>query len=648
MRVVLVNFLVYLLVICLGYSQSIDNNVLFTVGDEEVKVEEFVRVYKKNLNLVKDESQKDVDNYLELFVNYKLKLAEAYDLDYHKKPQYIREFNSYKSQLTKNYLTDHEVTDELVKEAYERISHDVKASHILIKIDANVEDTSAVYDQILKYRTLLINEPDFSKVQSQVHNGTTIFAEDLGYFSGFKMIYDFENVAFNTPIGEVSQPFRTQYGYHVVKVFDKRKSRGEITVGHIMINNIQKDVDVVPEARIKEIYGMIEQGQFFEDLAKQFSEDQSSAKNGGKLKPFESGQLTSVTFEDEAFKLESEGDISQPFKSDYGWHIIKLYSKSPVGSFEELKNSLEARVRRDPRSARINKAFISKLRKDYGISDENTKLQYFVHILNESYFNNSWKHPEDLPGDKTLLKIGDLSITYETFAHHLESSQKGNQTTKDFNMIVSQQYQKFVDAKLLTYHEGNLENVNQEYANILAEYRDGLLLFDLMETKIWGTVGQDSVGLKKYYEINKNNFMTEDKVGVHMVSTNSKIAAQKIKTQLQQGRDIKAIAEEYKDDGRDKIIVTSETMSLDDHRLPVNFEPNKGVSHIYEHYNSYHIILVNNFTPQRQKTFDEARGQVINEYQQVVEERWLKELKDKYGVTINENTLEKIKNQLKD
>lgn len=642
MRATFINCLFFLSSLLIGFSQNLNNEILFTVGNEEVNAEEFIRVYNKNLNLVQDESQKDIDNYLKLFINYKLKLTEARALDYHKKPQYLREFNSYKSQLAKNYLTDHEVSDALVKEAYERVSHDVKASHILIKLDANVKDTSAVYNQILGYRDILVNEPDFSKVRLKLHNGTTIFAEDLGYFSGFKMIYDFENVAFNTPIGEVSQPFRTQFGYHVVKVFDKRKSRGEVTVGHIMINHKQKDSLVVPEERINEIYAMIGQGQEFEDLAKQFSNDQSSAKSGGKLKPFKSGQLTSLTFENEAFKLESEGDISQPFISDYGWHIVKLFEKKPVGTFEELKNSLEAQVRRDPRSAKINKAFINRLRDDYNIASDNQDLQYFVSALNQNYFNNSWKIPEDIPNEKVLLKIGTQNISYGQFAKHLESSQKGNQTTANFKEIIKNQYNSFVDQKLLAYHEANLEHVNKEYAYILSEYRDGLLLFDLMETKIWSAVGQDTIGLKKHYESNRENFILKERVDVLIASTNSKKVAKKLKSKLKQGMDTDA----FNTNGKESVIFTSEVMQLDDPRLPSSFVSQNGISNVYEHNNSYHVILVNEVIPETQKSFEEAKGAVISEYQTVVEDRWIKELEQKYKVTVNEAVLQKVKDQI--
>ena len=233
-----------------AFSQLKKDEVLLTVDNNKINANEFIRVYNKNLNLVQDESQKNVDEYLELYINYKLKLREAKELGFDKKEQYIKEFNKYKKQLANNYLTDNTVTENLIKEAYNRVSYDVNVDHSLVVLDANETDTISVYNQVFGYRDRLINEKDFSNIKSQLHNGQTIHAEELGYFSGFKMVYAFENVAYNTPIGEVSMPFRTQFGYHVLKVNDKRESKGYATVAHIMVSNKQKDESIKPEERI--------------------------------------------------------------------------------------------------------------------------------------------------------------------------------------------------------------------------------------------------------------------------------------------------------------------------------------------------------------------------------------------------------------
>ena len=205
-------------------AQSIDSENLMTIGGETISVKEFLRVYNKNIDLVQDESQKNIDYYLNLYTNYKLKLKEARTLGFDKKDSYKKEFESYKNQLSKAYTTDKEVTETLVKEAYNRTTSEVKAHHILVRIQPG-QDTLAAYEKIKALRSRMVKE-DFTSLRTALHDGKSVFVEDLGYFSAFKMVYDFENAAFNTPLGQTSKPFRTQFGYHVVKVLDKRPSKG--------------------------------------------------------------------------------------------------------------------------------------------------------------------------------------------------------------------------------------------------------------------------------------------------------------------------------------------------------------------------------------------------------------------------------------
>jgi len=627
-------------------AQIKEDAVLFTVENTPVLASEFLRVYNKNLDLVKDESQKDVDGYLKLFINYKLKLLEARALEFDKRPQYLREFENYKKQLAKNYLTDHKVTDELVKEAYQRISYDVKVSHILLKIPEHEKDTAAVYVEILKLRERLLNE-NFENLQKDVHDGITIFAEDLGYFSGFKMLYAFENVAFNTLIGEVSQPFRTSYGYHVLKLFDKRKSRGEVTVGHIMISNNQKDTLIKPGIRIQEIIKLIQQGENFESLVKQFSDDKSSAKNGGKSAPFKSGQLRSVEFEDMAFSLNNNNDISQPFKTNYGWHIAKLYNKTPLASFEKMKFDLEAKVRKDPRSKLINTAMLTTLKKKYNIEDSNEELTYFESIINDEFFTRSWTIPDSLVKDKSFLKIGSKQFTYNDFAIFLHASQRKAISKRPVSDVVEELYNSFIDAKVLSYHEENLENDNAEYVEILEEYRSGLLLFDLMEAKIWNAVKLDTIGLENFFNEHKANYKWKERIDA-VVGTSSKEAdINKVMEMLKNGNDLETIKEQVNVNDSQNVIFTTAVMTAEHQALPEDFEFKVGVSNIYFYNDTFHVIDVKRILPETGKTFEEAKGRVISDYQDEVERLWMQSLQDTYKVEINKDVLDKVKSLIK-
>ncbi len=637
------------LFVCNSYAQSNEEDVLFTVDSEPVYTSEFIRVYNKNLDLVQDESQKDVDEYLTLFTNYKLKLKEAESLGLNEKPSYVKELDSYKKQLAKSFITDSKVTDALVEEAYERISYDVKANHILIRVleNASPEDTLAAYNDILKLRNRALSE-GFDVVRKEVHNGESVFGEELGYFSGFKMVYKFENVAFNTPVDSISQPFRTRFGYHIVNVQDKRKSRGERTVAHIMV--VKKEGDSLaekPEDRIQDIYKKINQGEDFEALAKQFSDDKNSAPKGGMLSPFSSGQINAQAFEDAAFSLETVGDVSQPFQTQYGWHIVKLYNKKPIPPFEVMKSELEEKVKRDSRSKLIDDALVNKLRAQYTIKTNEGALDYFVSILNDDYFKRSWKLPADFDGDKPFVKIEQKQFTNNDFGDYLLKTQRNAKPNSSFNNIVSDSYEEFLNTKLVEYKEDNLENESDEFAHILGEYRDGLLLFDLMETTIWNASKTDSIGIQNYYESNKNKYILPERVDAVVASSAKQKTLKKVSKLLEEGMEIEEIKSLVNSNDKVQVIFTSDIMDASHQALPKDFQFETGISKIYKHNDGYVVVQVKDILPQTQKTLDEAKGAVISDYQTYKEENWLKTLGDKYEVVVNKDVLNKVKTQIK-
>ena len=631
-------------------AQLKTNDVLFTVEDEPVLASEFIRVYNKNLDLVKDESQKDIDNYLDLFIDYKLKLQEAKKLGLDKKPNYLKELSNYRKQLAKNYLTDTNVTDALIKEAYDRTEYEVKAKHVLVRLKENApaEDTLKAYNEILKLRERVLNE-GFENVQKEVHNGQTIFAEDLGYFSGFKMVYDFESVAYNTPVGDLSQPFRTRFGYHIVKVIDKRKSRGEVEVAHIMISkNKSKDsLKQNLEQRINDIHNKLMQGDSFESLAKQFSEDKNSASKGGKLSPFSGGQLSSMEFENAAFSLTEKGEISKPVETNFGWHIIKLLNKKPVGSFEEMKAQLELKVKRDSRSKLINDAFVNKIKKEYNITENVEALQYFGNIVDESYFRREWSIPESLNKERLLNTIGNKQITYGEFANYLHNSQRKNRTKKPINSIVKKEYISFLNQNVLDYYESNLENINEDFANIVAEYRDGLLLFELMETEIWNAAKKDTLGLKEFYNDNQEKYYLNERIDAIVASVTKEKTAKKVVKYFDKGWTENQITEALNKKGKVNVIITSGVMDKNHQAIPNELEFKKGVSSIYKHNNSYIVSKVNNVLPKEKLSFEDAKGRIITDFQEQKEKQWMDNLHNTYKVSVNNDVLSEVKTQIK-
>lgn len=632
-----------------GFSQKSKNDILFTVDGDPVMTSEFMRVYNKNLDLVKDESQKDIDNYLSLFVDYKLKLKEAKNLKLDQKPEYLRELSNYRRQLAKNYLVDHQVSESLVTEAYERLMYEVNASHILVRIPENTlpSDTLRAFEQISKLRDRVLKE-GFEKVQKEVHDGQSVFAENLGYFSVFKMIYKFESVAYNTPVGSLSEPFRTRFGYHIIKVLDKRKNRGQVQVGHIMIAK-KSDSDTTsqsPKERIHDLYKKIKQGDSFESLAKQFSEDKSSAKKGGRLSPFSSGQLNSKVFEDTAFSLNLE-EVSTPIETEFGWHIIKLYRKIPIKSFKDVRKELEVKVKRDSRSKLINEAFSNKLRNKYSIKENKDAIAYFKSIINNDFYAKKWQTPKDFESDKELNRIGNKSLKYKDFADFLLSSQIRNKERKPLYQIVEDNYEEFLNSQILKYYEENLETENQDFANIFNEYRDGLLLFDLMEEQIWNAAKEDTIGLKKYYESHREKYFQPKQVEALVASSSKEKTLKKVAKYFSNGWSEKDIKDSLNKNDKIQVLFTNGLMDVKHQSLPEDFEFKKGVSKIYKHNDAFIIANVQEVLPQKPLSFEDAKGRVVSDYQTKLESDWLKSLHKKYQVTINNKALEDIKAKIK-
>ena len=498
------NRILLLFLICfkVSFSQLYKNDILFEVNDSIILTEEFHRVYNKNIELIDEINQKDFESYLDLFINYKIKLAEAYDLGLHEDPKYKSELNKYAKQLQNTYLTDKDTEEKFLKEAYERTKFEVNVSHVLIKFDENNYDTIQVYNRLKSLKNAFLNSSvdDFIKNHNQDNK---MIVENLGYFSAFKMIYDFENIAYQTPVGQVSEPFRTRFGFHILKVNDKRNSLGEITVGHIMTYKNKADAF----ERIKNISDSLKSGLSFEYLAKKYSEDKNSSFKGGRLNPFSSGQINSIPFEKAAFNLSNNDEISNPIETKYGWHIIKLYDKKNVKEFDEIKFQLLNKLKKSSRFDKVSESFYNFLLKKYKLNYENKNLEYFTSILDTSLLKGDWIIPENIEKKKILITVRDKKLRYIDFATFIENNQKSVQTIS-IKKLVYDLYKKFINYNILEEYKNNLEKENSDYRFVIKEYREGLLLFNLMQDNIWTLKDSDSTNLKKFFNENRNKYIS--------------------------------------------------------------------------------------------------------------------------------------------
>lgn len=638
-----------------SYSQNNTKEALFTIDDHPYYTDEFSRVYNKNLDLVKDESQKDLTQYLELFVGYKLKINKANKLGLQNGEAYKTELQSYRTQLSKNYMTDSKVTKELVEEGYNRLLKEIKASHILITLDENAlpADTLIAYNKIVAIRNKALSGEDFGDLSSQFSQDPSAKENkgDLGYFSAFSMVYAFECAAFKTPIGAVSKPIRTRFGYHIIKVQDSRDNRGEVTVAHIMLLNPKQDKpEEVEKVKgiINDIYKKIQQGENFEDLAKQFSEDKSTATKGGLLSRFGSGQLSSDEFENAAFSLTKINPISAPFQSKFGWHIVKLIEKFPMKSLDEMKTELEAKVGKDDRSRLITNSLNEKLRKKYPTKREDKLFAITTKAVTASFYEDKWELPANTkPFDGKLLAIKEKVISGTDFLNFIKAQQKTGLTLKPIDKLVASLYQKFVDEQLNSYYDANLESEFPEFSAVMEEYRDGLLLFDLMEKEIWEKSKTDTLGLHSFYDARKNNYNWKNRFDVIIASSTDSDVIKKAQKMLKQDNTPEKIKEKFNTKEKVAVMTNSGIFEEGNVALPKNLKPATGVSEITKEGAFYFVTKVNKVLVAGNKTLEECKGKVINDYQQYLEQKWVEDLKKEFTVKVNQDVFNNVKIQLK-
>jgi peptidyl-prolyl cis-trans isomerase SurA len=637
-----------------SFAQSATKEALFTIDSKPYYTDEFLRVYNKNLDLVKDESQKDLTQYLELFVGYKLKITKANKLGLQNGEAYKNELASYRTQLSKNYLTDSKVTNELVVEGYERSKKEIKAAHILLLVDENASaaDTLAAFNKAIEIRDRALKGEDFGQLAVEYSQDPSVKENkgDLGYFSSFRMVYAFESAAFKTPKGAISNPVRTRFGYHLIKVEDIRDNRGEVTVAHIMILNPKDDKaedKAAAKTKIDDIYQKLQQGEKFEELAKQFSEDKSSSSRGGVLARFGSGQLSAEEFENTAFSLTPENPISAPFQTRFGWHIVKLIEKHPVKTFDEMKGELESKVGKDDRSRLITNSLNDKLQKKYAPKRDAKLYAQLVKAVTDDFYESKWEVPTNKAFSAKLVNIDKKVITGNDFLTYVKDQQKAGLKIKPISSLVDHLYKQYTEEQLTNYYTDNLEQEFPEFATVMEEYRDGLLLFDLMEKEIWEKSKTDTTGLHAFYETRKFNYLWKNRLEALIVSSTQEDVIKKAQKLLKKGVGAEKIKEAL--NTKDKVVVmtNSGTFEEGNDALPKNVPFQTGLTAISKEGEYYFITNVTKVLPSTTKTLAECKGKVINDYQQFLEQKWVDDLKAEFSVQINQAVFDQVKNQLK-
>lgn len=622
-----------------------ENDILFTVGDEEISAEEFKYVYSKN-NSNNDSAftKKDIEQYFQLFINFKLKIAEAKSRKMDEDESFKNELAGYITQLKKPYLTENEVTNKLVKQAYDRYKQEVRASHILFSITNG--DTLAAYKKAIDVKSQIEKGLKFSEAalkysddpSAKVNNG------DLGYFSSFQMVYPFESGAYETEVGEVSVPIKTQFGYHLIYVKDKRAANGKVQVAHIMLRH--KEDSLAIRDKIFEIHEQAKGGVDWNELVKQYSEDINSKNTNGVLREFGVGQMP-LEFQEASFELTEEGEISDPIKTKYGWHIIKLINRTGLDSFENMESFITQRISKDSRSQLNEKVLIKRLKAENGFSENKKSIDYLIGLADTTLTAGNWQADVSKKSKNELFKVADNSFTIGEFVDYIKSLPKPNNVSP--KIYLRQQLEDFENKKIKKYEEDHLEDKYIDYKMLVKEYREGILLFELMEKEVWNKAVEDTVGLQIFYENNKVKYKWGERAKCRLFSSADKSIIKRIERAIKESDSVFLSKENlYKTYNSGSSIQLDLENGLFEHgRIEVLdlVKWENGIQ-LKTYAGKQHLIWIKEIEPERIKLLNEAKGEAISDYQEKLEKIWLKKLKEKYTVNVNSAVLNNVYEQL--
>jgi peptidyl-prolyl cis-trans isomerase SurA len=642
-------------------AQVKDDETLMTIAGRRVTVGEFMAIYKKNSPKDQAIDQASLNEYLDLFINFKLKVKEAEDLGLDTLQTFRTELSGYRDQLAKPYFTDEATMDRLVQEAFDRSREDVRASHIFVRVrpDAPPEDTLKAYQKIDSVRQLLMQGRAFEEVAVMLSEDPSArdrqataqqpFIKgnkgDLGFFTVFDMVYPFETVAYTTNVGEISAPLRTEYGYHILKITRHQPALGKITAAHLYLT-IPRGATASDSARIAQkidsLYKVLKNGIPWDSLVRIASDDKGSSMKGGVLPKFGVNRMV-PEFIEAIYTLKSPGDFSKPILTAYGWHIIRLVDQEKPGTFEEMNNDLKQKVSKDSRAQLSRDVVLKRIIKEYGLTEYPEAKEQYDQVVTDSIFFGKW-NPDLAAGLKEpLFKIGNLTIHQPEFTKYLASKQRKREK-ENISSYVDKMYKEFLDESLIKWENAHLEQKYPEFKALMGEYRDGILLFDLTDQKVWSKAVKDTTGLQVFYEQNKNNYMWDTRVDASVFNLTDPSALVRIKNFVQTGLKAEDILKEINSDSSVIVTVVDEKFSRIDNPYVDKVEWVAGASGEFKAEDgSTMFVYIREVVAPHPKELNEARGLITADYQNYLEKEWIKELRKKYQVVVKKEVLAKIK-----
>ena len=660
-------FLLAIMMPSLLFAQGWKSKTLITLGDRNITAGEFVEVYEKNN--VKSEviDKKSVDDYLDMYINFKLKVTEAENLKMDTLPKFVKEYEGYRKQLAKPYFSNDAATEQLVEEAYERMQWDVNASHILIKCDLHAvpADTLKAYNKALELRKRIMNGEDFGDVAVEASEDPS--ARDieaipgkqraykgnrgnLGYFSVFDMVYPFETGAYNTKEGEVSMPIRSDFGYHLIKLNSKTPACGQIRAAHIFLivdENDPEKTDSIVGAKAANIYKEIDKdGKNWDVIVRKYSDDKGSAQHGGMLTPFKVSQIV-PEFIAEIKKL-NENEFSEPVKTSYGYHIIKLVSKSGVKSLDEERENIKKRVEKDMRAKVSEEVVLKRILKENKFKEYVKVKDAFIATIDSTLKEGKYVVAEGVDQNQVLFKLEKKEFKIADFVEYIKNHESAQPFMSE-GSYAYQLYDEFVKDTAFAYEDAHLEAKYPEFKLLVQEYHDGILLFDLMDKEVWKKAEMDTAGIKAFYEANKGDYMWGQRVKTILVNVSNPESLPRMEELIREDLAYDSLKAIVKSEGLKGVTVKSPYFQKGDNVDIDETEWVVGTIRVIPSTvdKSTKIVKILDVREPEPKTYREARGVITSAYQTKLENDWLESLKAKYPVTVNEKVLEKIRKNYK-
>ncbi|MFH1296600.1 MAG: peptidylprolyl isomerase [Bacteroidota bacterium] len=646
--------------VCGTWAQVSNEEVLMTIAGRNVTVGDFMSIYQKNNMKNQPIDQDALNEYLDLFINFKLKVREAEDLGLDTVTSFKTELAGYREQLAKPYFIDEATIDMLVQEAFDRSKQDIRASHIFVRVspDALPEDTLAAWNKIRGIQQRVVNGDDFGylafefsddpSARDREANAQHPFLKgnkgDLGYFTVFDMVYPFESATYSTMENQVGQPIRTEYGYHLIKVTKKQPAMGKVTVAHLY-RTLPKEAtakdSLEVQQKIDSIYTMLQNGARWDSLVKIFSDDKGSAARGGTLPRLGVNRLV-PEFVDAINQLHEVGDYSKPILTSYGWHIIRLEERERVAPFNEIKGELKQKVIKDSRSQWGRDVVIRKIIDEYGLKQYLPAKEEFYTVVTDSIFMGKWNISLASALKKPLFKIGNQVTTQQDFATYLASKQKKGEK-QNIQFYVNKQYKDFMQEKLLMVENRNLEKKYPEFKALMKEYRDGILLFDLTDRNVWSKAVKDTTGLKTFHQNNKSDYMWDQRIDASIYTVKNPEYAVTVRNFLSTGLSDDAILKEINTDTLKILTIQSGKFTRKDHPVIEKITWETGISEEVKTDDGVVFVNIREVLQPRPKELNEARGLITADYQNFLEAQWIKDLKKKYPVVVHKEVFAKIK-----